>query len=121
MCVKDGMAGNQKQQICVGSTYHVRAVPQGSAIMRQKNMLEDMIGQFENQMQHHKYWTYTEARNETPTNYIKDSTQQNNRPDTISDCTVNPHTTIAVTSNAENGASSESPKICELQAKCKNR
>ena len=49
---KDEMTDNQKQQICDGSTNHIAAVPQGSAIQRKKtDMLEDNITKFENHTQ----------------------------------------------------------------------
>ena len=86
---------------------------------RKTDTLDDIIWQFENYMQQDKDWTYNEARNERATNGIKDSTHQNKRPDTTNDCTVNPHKTIAVTSNGENSASIESPKKCWQLAKCK--
>ena len=56
---------------------------------------------------------------ETLTDDIKDSSWWNNESDTMNVCTANPKTTIAVMSNAENGASSKSPKIYGQQAKCK--
>ena len=37
MHAKDGMADNQKLQASEGNTNHIRAMPQGSAMQRQKN------------------------------------------------------------------------------------
>ena len=44
-----------------------------------------------------------------PTDDIKDSMTEWIRPK--NGCTINPHVSIAVTSNAENGESSESSKL----------
>ena len=37
MCDKDSMADNKNQPMCEGNTNHIRAIPQESAIQRQKN------------------------------------------------------------------------------------
>ena len=86
---------------------------------RKTDVLEDIIRHFGNQMHQDKDYTYTEASNETPTDNIKDTTPQNNREDTAIDCKVNPQTTKAVTTNAEDGTSSKSPNLCGQQAECR--
>ena len=86
---------------------------------RKRDTLEDIIRQFENQMQQDKVWTHTKVRNETTQDDIKDSTQQNHEQDTTNGCTVNPHKTLTVTSNTENGANSESPKYVDNKTNAK--
>ena len=54
-----------------------------------------------------------------PTDNFKFGAWQNNRPDTTNGCTFNPHRSIRVISAAENDVSSESPKTCRQQDKCK--
>ena len=53
--------------------------------------LKDIIRQFENHTQQHKYQTHNKAMHKTTTDDMKARTQY--KPETTNDCTASPHTT----------------------------